>query len=219
MSDALQNVGRLFLSPAPGSATRLEVSPVRAADRSWPRAALLGVAPIVPPLAAALAGELRAHARSGCALMLLWRDHIGARRRGGPAVPAASRLADRLNRRDLEAVAVGRLVLLGLPDDPRDALTAAHRAWAACDAPSVVALAGARPAAFDDLLRDVSLIVVADEGGDDRLSRLAYDGLRDMPGPVVTVPPLPGGPPRWLAEAGIGRLGCVSAHLGAEAAE
>jgi len=217
VSDALQQVGRLFLAPAPGSSSTTEAPRAFATRPEQSSVALLGPAAAVPPLAAALAGELRARTRSSCALVLIWRDRPPGRPRGRPGLPAARRLADRLCARDLAAVTAGRLVVVELPHDPRTALVAARRGWAACEVPSVLAVAGARPSAFEVLLAELSHVVVVDEGDDDRLLRLVQDGLGGTRDRVVAIPPLASGPARWLAEAGIGRLGSAASQLGREA--
>ncbi len=96
-----------------------------------------------------------------------------------PGLPAARRLAAGLAARGHDARPAGRLVIVRLGGTGDAAAIAARRAIAAAgSAPVVLALGGARTAAFDELLGDQDLVVVATPGGSDPvLTRLAVAGL------------------------------------------
>ena len=106
-----------------------------------------------------------------------------------PAMPAARRLGATLGARGHDARAAGRLAVVRLPDAPEDAAVQARRATAAAGgAPTVLALGGARVAAFDALLADQDLVVVATPSGTDpALARLALAGLAPGTGAYVRV--------------------------------
>lgn len=214
MNEALEHVTGYFLAPRPEEASASSrVAKPGDAGRSM-CVAVLGGESEVPALAAALAGELRTRARGRAALVLRWAAGETPSARLRVAAPAAARLAGRLAGRGLQATAHGFLALVTLPVDPHEALIAAERSMAASDVPIVVALVGARPATFDALLRGQELIVIADAGVDPRVAALARDGLHDLAGRLVTVPPVAGGPPRWLAGVGLGRMPGLPDALG-----
>jgi hypothetical protein len=175
-------------------------SPAPAATESLPaacRAAVLGATADVVPLAAALALTLRAADRRPAALVALWGT---APPSPAPAVRAAARLAAAVKpfaatspsnegrgetgsppSAAAYAVARGRLAWLGLPAEPALAVDALVGAAAVVDAPLVTALAGARPAALDDLVAGHDLVVVAAAPGtplaDTAIARLAERGV------------------------------------------
>jgi hypothetical protein len=117
-----------------------------------------------------------------------------------PATPAAGRLAARLNARNLPASARGRLAWARLPIAPDDAVLSARRVGAALEVPLVVALAGPRDDAIEALLAEQELIVVVTPEPDGALARLAIASLEP---PAVASSPLPSGPARLLALAGL----------------
>ena len=173
-----------------------------------PLAVVLGPAGSVVPVAAAVAGELRARERAPAALICTWRP-AGPSATASPAGAAtlgARRAAQRLADRGAAATACGRLAWLVLDDDPGAAAVSAHRAVAAAvDAPAVIAVAAPRPAPFESLLAAADLaVVVLPSDADPALASLALSGL---PAPSATVqPPLAPGPARWAAMAGLARL-------------
>jgi hypothetical protein len=114
-------------------------------------------------------------------------------------------MAATLGTRGHDAHAAGRLAVVRLPDVPARAAVEARRATAAAgEAPTVLALGGPRDAAFDELLGEQDLVVVATpRGTDPALARLALAGL--APGAARTcaceVPPAH--PARTVAAAGL----------------
>ena len=99
------------------------------------------------PVGAACAGELRARARAGAALLCVWHPTVeqtddlelpwdGAdddrppSTPAGATTPAARRLAGRLEAHGLEATARGRLAWLRLEPEPSNAATQARRCLA-----------------------------------------------------------------------------------------
>jgi hypothetical protein len=128
----------------------------------------------------------------GVVVLACWRVP-GARRRGGVATAAARRLAGSLDARGVEAVAVGRLVVVALPDDGRDAVVSLRRVESACgEAVCIPLLGGARGASWDDVLaeRGVAVLHGAERPVLDLAAgRLAEQGvdarvLAIAPGPV-----------------------------------
>ncbi len=122
------------------------------------------------------------------ALVCRWPGDPDARMPAGPARRAARRLCAALAARDVEARAVGRLVLADLPPDPLAALTAGARAAAAAgDRPILHVVAGPRPEELTELLRAADRVLVATDTGDPadeeetgtgtRLAALAAAGL------------------------------------------
>ncbi len=123
----------------------------------------------------------------------------------GATTPAARRLAAALEQDDLAATACGRLTWLALPDEPDRAVAAVRRALPAVPVPVVIAVAGPRPAALEPVLAvaDVGLAVLPPDA-EETLRALA---LEHLPGTLRRlVAPLPPGPPRWAALAGLARL-------------
>lgn len=169
------------------------------------RAAVLGGAADVVPLAAALALTLRAADRQPAALVALW----GAMPPGSaPAARAATRLSAAVKPFGGEhgsslspAVARGRLAWLALPAEPALAVDALVAAAAVVDAPLVTALAGARPAALDDLVAGHDLVVVAASPGSP-LAEAAIERLAERGVPAIACRPPARGIGRTLALAG-----------------
>jgi len=156
VTGSLARAAAFFVAPAaPSDAVVTATVPAAA------RAVVLGAPPDAAPLAAALALALRATDGAPAALVASWgAGHAVAR---GPATPAAARLAAALARRELPAVARGRLAWLALPGEPLEAAAVVRRAAALVDGPLVTALAGARPPELDDLVAEHDLAVVAAE--------------------------------------------------------
>jgi hypothetical protein len=163
---------------------------------------VLGTPPEAVPVAAACAGELRAQARAAAAVLCVWG---GGEPPAGATTPAVSRLAARLAAHGLAATASGRLAWIALAPTPADAATQVLRARALADTPIVLAVAGPRPAALEPLLADTDLaLVVLPPEADEPLRALA---LASLPARAsLAVPPLPPGPPRWAAMAGLARM-------------
>ena len=129
----------------------------------------------------------------------------GLRPPAGATTPGARRLATRLAGHELAASACGRLAWIVLDPDPATALDQARRCVDAAPAPVVLAVAGPRPAAFEPLLAALDLaLAVLPADADPSLRALALDTLAARERHVV--PPLPPGPPRWAAMAGLARL-------------
>ncbi len=176
---------------------------------------MLGAPAVVVPVAAACAGELRARAQAPAALVCVWRPAApaaepaspvpAAQSPAGATTPGARRLAARLADQGLRASACGRLAWLTLEHAPAAAAAQTERCRVLAGAPIVLAVAGARPAAFEPLLADLDLaIAVLAAGVDPALRELA---LVTLPARQrLVVPPLPPGPPRWAAMAGLARL-------------
>ena len=180
------------------------------------------------PVGAACAGELRARARAGAALLCVWHPTVepadelelpwdGAdddrppSTPAGATTPAARRLAGRLEARGLEATARGRLAWLRLEPEPSNAATQARRCLAIAEAPVVIAVAGPRDAAFEPLIAEAGLVLaVLPVGADPALRELVSAGLPSRAGAIVA--PLRSGPPRWAAMAGLGRLRSLGAE-------
>jgi hypothetical protein len=181
-------------------------------------AAVLGAPAAVVPLAAACAGELRARAKASAALLCTWRPVAPPQRLveaepaapsaespAGATTPGARRLAARLTAHELTATACGRLAWLALEQDPAAAADQVRRCLAVAGVPVVLAVAGARPPAFEPLLAELDLaIAVLPSDIEAALRDLALVTLRARERAVL--PPLPPGPPRWAAMAGLARL-------------
>jgi len=152
--------------------------------------------PRTPPGVGLLCGPADAAALGAALGLLLARRHraaavavcvwTGGRAPAGawraPALPAARRLASGLAARGHDAVGAGRLVTVRLPAACDDAATEARRVAAAAASagavPTVLALGGPRVAAFDALLAEQDLVVVATRSGAaPTLARLAVEGL------------------------------------------
>jgi hypothetical protein len=198
-------------SPAPSP-------PAPAAGAAHVEAAVLGAPAVVVPVAAACAGELRARARTAAALVCIWRPagappppvepdggEPAARSPAGATTPGAKRLAARLSAHDLAATACGRLAWLTLDAVASGAAGQFRRARSIAGAPVVLAVAGPRPEPLEPLLAELDLCVaVLPADIDPALHELAVARLPARSHAVV--PPLPPGPPRWAAMAGLARL-------------
>ena len=178
-------------------------------------AAVVGAPSVVVPVAASCAGELRARARAAAALLCVWRPGApavdpespvpAAQSPAGATTPGARRLAARLAAHELPATACGRLAWLALEHDPAAAARQVQRCLAIAGAPVVLAVAGARPPAFEPFLAELDLVIaVLPADIDPALRELALATLRARERAVL--PPLAPGPPRWAAMAGLARL-------------
>ena len=123
----------------------------------------------------------------------------------------ARKLAARLAARDLAVRAAGRLVWLSLPVDAGEAAVVLGRLLGWLDVPIVTVLAGPRSAEHDSLVADHDVVVAVrpavggtlSEAGTEALTALALEGLD---GWSLACDPLPAGPGRWRARAGLARL-------------
>ena len=195
MTGALARAAAFFVAPAAAAdAVATATVPIAA------RAVVLGAPPDAAPLAAALALALRAADRAPAALVASWSAGDAIAR--GAATPAAARLAAALARRELAAVARGRLAWLPLPREPLEAAAAVRRAAALVDGPLVTALAGARPVELDDLVAEHDLAVVAADP-ETPLARAALASLAARGIDARASRPLRRGIPRALALAGL----------------
>lgn len=184
-----------YLSPVAPRAPRNVV----AATRFPLRAAVLGFGGEAVPVGALLANALRSAVGTSTAALAVWAAGP-AKVRGGPATPAASRLAARLTARGLPAVGRGRLAWLALEDHPVAAALATRRAAGALEVPLVVVLAGPRCDVIEGMLAEQDLVVVATPEPDGPLARLAVAGC-----PVAALPCAPPAPgmSRWVARSGV----------------
>lgn len=218
MTGLLSRVGAFFVESAEAQAPAPPPAPAPGAVPA--QAAVLGAPAVVVAVAAACAGELRARSRSTAALVCVWRP-AGAQPRpptadaepevppsrspAGATTPGASRLAARLVAQDLAATACGRLAWLLLEPDPTAAAAQFRRCRAIAAAPLVFAVAGPRPQELEPLLGDLDLcIAVLPADIEPALRELALATLHARDN--VILPPLPAGPPRWAAMAGLARL-------------
>ena len=113
-------------------------------------------------------------------------------------------MAAALEAEGLRATACGRLAWLALPDDPEDAAPVLRRGLALAAVPVVIAVAGPRPAAFEPVLATADLALAVLPA--DAAAPLRDLALASLPGLGHIVAPLPPGPPRWAALAGLTRL-------------
>jgi hypothetical protein len=197
--------------------------PAQAPEAAGVAAAVLGAPAAVVPVAAACAGELRARARAAAALICIWRpagapappldpepDEPAARSPAGATTPGARRLAGRLVAHGLPATACGRLAWVALDRSASEAAAQYRRARSVAGAPVVLAVAGPRPEPLEPLLAEADLCVaVLAADIDPALRELAIARLPGREHAVVA--PLPPGPPRWAAMAGLARLRSVPA--------
>ena len=224
MSGLLERVGAYFFETAESPRRQQAPSPSPSpSPHAGPaaQAVVVGAAQLVVPVAAACAGELRARSKAAAALLCVWRpaeqtvrsaalgpdaaDAPAARSPAGATTPGARRLAARLVARDLMATACGRLAWLALDPDPAEAAVEFRRCATSAGAPLVLAVAGPRREPFEPLLADADLCVaVLPPDIDPALRQLAMARIPTRK--KVAVPPLPPGPPRWAAMAGLARL-------------
>jgi hypothetical protein len=216
----LNRVGALFLETTPAPQPPLPAAPQGGPPPAG--AGVVGAPASVVAVAAACAGELRARSRAAAALLCVWRPGAAAQQDadtdsddGAPAPAAASpagattrgagRLAARLVAHELPATACGRLAWLRLAPAPAAAATEFRRCQALAGAPIVLAVAGARPAELEPLLAELDLcIAVLPAAIEPALRELALATLPARANAIV--PPLPAGPPRWAALAGLARM-------------
>jgi hypothetical protein len=207
MTGALRGVAGWFVEPADGTAppSRRHGAPHDVRDPGR-RLAALGSLTTAPVLAATVAMAERAAAGAAAALVLLWRPPGLEGLPPGPTapgLPAAHRLAARLARRDLPAVARGRLVWLALPADCDAGLRALRHAEAAAgEVPAVLAVARPREPGVDAALAERDLIVVAAEPGS-ALAVAALDDVVDLRVPACACAPPPPGAARLAALTGL----------------
>lgn len=197
--------GELPPSQPAENAARATASWRTAIDRRPPPAvAVLAPAADAPALGAALGLALARARRSPVAVLCVWSPQPGRAGWRAPPLPAAARAAANLTARGHDATAAGRLAVVRLSASCDEAASQALRVAAAAGrAPTVLALAGPRAAAFDELLARQDLVVVAvAPASDPALAQLATAGL---PGAIAClVPPADAG--RRLAVAGLALL-------------
>jgi hypothetical protein len=216
VSGLLGRAAAIFFEPAESPQQAPPPAPV--AGSASVEAAVLGAPAFVVPVAAACAGELRARERAAAALICIWRppgapappldpepEEPAARSPAGATTPGAKRLAGRLAAHRLPATACGRLAWLALDPGAAEAAAQFRRARAVSAVPVVLAVAGPRPEPLEPLLAEVDLgVAVLPADIDPPLRELAIARLPARERAVVT--PLPPGPPRWAAMAGLARL-------------
>jgi hypothetical protein len=213
----LQRISHHFVMPAgdpPAAAHEDFVSPDEGPDRACadpaprtpPGVAVLAAPADAQPLGAALGLALAARHRAAVVAVCVW---AGARPAGpawrAPPSPAARRLCAALAARGHDARAGGRLAIVRLAADPDEAVAQARRTTAVAGfAPAVLALGGPRVAAFDELLAEQDLVVVATPSGTDpALARLAVAALASAAVHTCVCEGAPAQPARWLAGAGL----------------
>ena len=173
----------------------------RGARRPPPAVAVLAPPMDAPSLAAALGLALARVHRSPVAVVCVWAPQPARSGWRAPPMPAAARMARALAGRGHQATAGGRLAIVRLSTSCEEAASQALRVGAAAGgAPVVLALAGPRAAAFDELLALQDLVVVAvAPASDPALARLAAAGLER----ALTCAVPRGDPGRVLAAAGL----------------
>ena len=230
-----RRVAELFVAPADGAQPAREHrrdagrAPTRERSRPRPRMEAAprpaqsapAVAVLAPPadaaaLGAALALALARDRRAPAAVVCVWSAAQARRSGRAPARPAAARLATSLAGRGHDARATGRIVLVRLADADEDAASESLRVRAAAGAaPTVLALAGPRAAAFDVALAAQDLVVVAvPPTADPELAQLAVIGFDR----AVVCPLPPADPVRALAAAGLALLPAARRALAAPVA-
>ena len=180
--------------------------PAEPAPRTPPGVAVLASPADAQPLGAALGLALAARRRAPVVVLCVWTpDRRAAPSLRGPAMPAARRLAATLVARGHDARPAGRLTVVRLPSMPEEAVVHARRVTAAAGAaPTVLAFGGPRLAAFDELLAEQDLVVVATPyGTDPALARLALADLAAATTRACACEVPPAHPARSLAAAGL----------------
>jgi hypothetical protein len=204
MTGILSRAASLVVEPRP-------VAEPLAASPGAARALVLGTPADALPLAASLAGSLRAREKAAAAVLCVWAPTSLARWPTAWTSAGARRLAARLAARELDVRAAGRLAWLTLPLEPAEAARVLGPLLGWLDAPMVTALAGPRTAQHDGLVEAHDVVVSVRPGvggavsasGADALAALALSGI----GPAaVACDPVAPGPARWRARAGLGRL-------------
>ena len=208
--DAPHHPGSSTSPHTAGASTAFDLAPTERGLAASPQirgAAVVGRAGHAEPVAAAFALALgaAAHVRAASVVVVGPAERMAADvEAGGNGQPgsggtrAARRLARRLDAHGLVARSRGRLVWVEAPGEGRQA--AVQRA-AMVGAPTVLAVTAPRARDIEALLaeQDLLLLVMADPGGPlARLAALAPGGV-----PTVVTRPLPRGPARSLALAGI----------------
>jgi hypothetical protein len=154
----------LFLAPDDAAPAR------RVAERVAPSS--VGV--LAGPREGGVAATALALALGRTAVVCRWDGRDPAPPRAATASLPARRLAERLDRRGLDASARGRLVTVALPASPVEARAATERTRAAIDdVPLVLLVAGPRPPALDPLLAALDRLVLVPSPG-------APPGLDDL---------------------------------------
>lgn len=127
-------------------------------------------------LGAALALAIAA---DGAAVVACWRVPAAERRRGGVAVGRARRLVGSLEARGVNATAAGRLVVVALPSDARQAVALLQRVEGASGAAVCIpVLGGARGPEWDVVLRQRGAAVL--HGADAAVLEVAAHGLAEQ---------------------------------------
>jgi hypothetical protein len=187
------------------AATPAGVPPTRACAVSPPRTpasvAVLAAVGDAPALGAGLGLALARRERAPVAVVCVWSAVPSRPVWRAPALPAAARLASTLRARGHVARGCGRLVIVRLAAPCEEAAAQVPRVSAAAGAaPTVLALAGPRAAAFETLLAEQDLVVVAvAPGADPALARLAVAGLER----AIACEVPPARPARSLTTAGV----------------
>jgi hypothetical protein len=174
--------------------------------RTPPGIAVLCAPADAPALGAALALAVAGRFGAPVVAVCAWSGAEPARRAWrAPALPGARRLAAGLAARGHQAHAAGRLAVVQLAPGCEEAAAEARRAIAAAaPLPAVVALGGPRARAFDELLAEQDLVVVATRSGaEPALARLAVASLADstVAAQACEIPSTPSA--RTLAAAGL----------------
>ena len=200
---ALLRVREVFVRPAAGPRKSTASAP-----RPAPRIAVVCAAEDAAALGVAAASILARRHRADCALACVWAPEGVSRAagEGGPlAGRSARRLATALLARDVPSTARGRLAIALPARDPATAAPAAARALAAAGAaPTVLALGGPREPAFDALLADQDLVVVATRpSASGPLAELALAAVADVATRAVACEVGPTAAGRLLATAGL----------------
>jgi hypothetical protein len=198
-----------FLRPD-GEADRVRPAPSaarhhRATTRRLP---VRSIAVLTEPQCGLAVGATVALALAGSAVALVavWpaEARLGL---AAPAVPAARRLAVSLSARAIEARAVGRIVVAGLPHDETEAVDALRRADAASDVTRVLVLAGARGDDWDGVLLSADAVLV--HGSDPSLVGLAVERLARTGASAHALETRLPRPVRALAAAGLALPGAL----------
>lgn len=201
MSELLARAASVFLAPAPAAR---ETPAVPAAPPS-----LVGLYVAATDAAAVVGGvaaDLRRRHRTRVAVVCA----AGPAPTPGLASRAARGLAGRLADHDLEAVAVGAICRLTLPDDPESAPRMVWRAVAVAAGAPVVIVPPLRDAAFDALLSEAdALLVAVPHGASGVYGELTLASLAALGPPAALVQVPIGFLARRRAALGLSRLGAL----------
>jgi hypothetical protein len=147
------------------------------------------------------AGLALALSRQGVAVVACWRVPAAERRRSGLATSAARRLVGSLQARGVQASAAGRLIVVALPADARDAVVLLHRVESACGgAVCLPVLGGPRGAEWDAVLAERGTAVL--HGADEAVLELAVARLAEQGVQAHVLALAPGALARALALSG-----------------